>query len=178
MQLAAAGMLEAFGEIVRRHHRPLRAFCARMLGNAGHADDAAQDVLLEVWRSCARYEGQGRLRAFLLTCARNRCLRSARDRPPPRELGDQSAAAPADQLDALLAAERRRRIDRALERLAPKLREAIALRFSGGLEYREIADLIGKPEETIRSRVFLGLKRLRAWLGHEHEDAGRKRSRT
>jgi DNA-directed RNA polymerase specialized sigma24 family protein len=54
-----------------------------------------------------------------------------------------------------------------MHRLSPKLREAIALRFSAGLAYREIAEVIGGREETVRSRVFFGLTRLRALLGDE-----------
>lgn len=166
MQLAAAGMLEAYAEVVRRHQTVVRKFCARMLG-AERADDAAQDVFLEVWRTRDRYDSKGRLRPFLFTCARNRCLRALRDRRPTTELDDNRLVADADQLDALLRAERQRRIDSGLERLSPKLREAIALRFSAGLDYREIAATIRRPEETVRSRIFLALKRLREVLGDD-----------
>ncbi|HXJ23810.1 MAG TPA: sigma factor [Polyangia bacterium] len=65
MTLAAAGILSAFGEIVRRYERPVRALCTKMLASAGAGDDAAQDVFLTVWRTCARYEGRGEFRSFL-----------------------------------------------------------------------------------------------------------------
>jgi len=165
MELSGAGVLAAFEELVRRHQRPVRAFCARMLGDGALAEDAAQDVFLEVWRVRGRYQGQGRLRSFLLTCARNRCLNAARQRRELVPLEEPPVPASADQLDALLAAERRQYLTSVMRRLPPKLHEALALRFAGGLEYDEIARVTGRGEETIRSRVFLGLKRLRALLG-------------
>jgi RNA polymerase sigma-70 factor, ECF subfamily len=171
MQLAATGMLDAFEELVRRYQHPLRMFCGRMLSDGAQASDVAQEVLLEVWRASARYQAQGRFRSFLLTCARNRCLRSVRVRGKTTPLHESPAAARVvagpDQLEAILAVERSRRIDRAMRRLSPKLREAVALRFSAGLAYREIAEVIGHREETVRSRVFFGLKRLRVLLGDE-----------
>jgi RNA polymerase sigma-70 factor (ECF subfamily) len=164
MELTRAGVLAAFEELVRRHHRPVRAFCARMLGDGAQADDAAQEVFLEVWRTSGRYQPQGRLRSYLLACARNRCLKVVRRREPAPPDEPPVAVSP-DQLDSLLAAERRQRLTGVMQRLPPKLHEALALRFASGLEYHEIAQITGRGEETIRSRVFLGLKRLRALLG-------------
>jgi RNA polymerase sigma-70 factor (ECF subfamily) len=169
MRLAASGVLSAFEELVKRHQAAVRAFCRRMLGDGAHADDAAQDVFLELWRTSARYEGQGRLRAFLFTCARNRCLKMRRHTRALPAVDQQGRDLSPDQLEALLAVERRRRLDEFVQRLPPKLREAIALRFAAGLDYREIAAVTGAGEETIRSRVFLGVKRLRALLGEGGE---------
>src|SRR5437763_8946262 len=82
MTLAAAGLLPAFAEIVRRYERQVRALCTKMTGSTGAGDDAAQEVFLEIWRACPRYDGRGHFRAFLFTAARNRCLKASRQRPP------------------------------------------------------------------------------------------------
>ena len=166
MRLAAAGVLEAFSELVRRHERPLRAFCARLLGDCGQGDDAAQEVLLEIWRTRGRYQGQGRFRAFLFAAARNRCSKETRSRRPAaafdeRQLVPRDQVGAVDAVDALLAAERRQRLDRLVRKLPPKLRDAVSLRFWAELEYDEIAEIVRCPEETVRSRVFHGLRRLR-----------------
>jgi RNA polymerase sigma-70 factor (ECF subfamily) len=172
MTLAAAGMLSAFGEIVRRYEGPVRALCAKML-SGGAGDDAAQEVFLEIWRTCARYEGRGDFRAFLFTAVRHRCLKLTRRRGPlvvaleEKETGEAQVtlgAAP-DQIETILADERRQQMDRLVSRLPPKLREAICLRFAAELEYREIAAIVDRSEETVRSRVFAGLRRLRDLIG-------------
>lgn len=167
MTLAAAGLLPAFAEIVARYERQLRALCSKMLGGAAVGDDAAQEVFLDVWRACPRYDGRGQFRSFLFTAARNRCLKASRQRPlvtvPLEESGELPVAVTAapDQIEALLAAERAEQMNRHVSRLPPKLREAIWLRFTAELEYRDIAAIIGRSEEAVRSRVFEGLRRLR-----------------
>ena len=82
MTLAAAGVLAGFAEIVRRYERQVRALCTKMLGSSGAGDDAAQEVFVELWRTCPRYDGRGQFRAFLFTAARNRCRKASRRRSP------------------------------------------------------------------------------------------------
>ena len=171
MTLAAAGVVSGFREIVRRYERQVRALCTKMLGSAGAGDDVAQEVFLEIWRTCPRYEGRGEFRAFLFTAARNRCLNAGRHRSPrtvPLEQGGEVGATTEpgpDQIEALLAAERRQQMDRLVSRLAPKLRDAIRLRFAAELEYREIAAILNRSEAAVRNRVFKGLRRLRDLIG-------------
>lgn len=176
MTLAAAGMLDAFSELVRRHEQALRRFCARMLGAPDVGDDVAQDVFLEIWRTCGRYEGRGHFRAFAFTTARNRCLNEIRARRAPADdsaqppaLAEAGAPASADQVEELLAAERRQHLDRLVSRLPPKLRDAIWLRYSADLDFAEIAAIVKRSEDTVRGRVFRGLKRLRALLDDARE---------
>jgi len=180
MTLAAAGLVEAFSELVRRYERPVRGLCGKILGGRPEGDDVAQEVFLELWRTRGRYEERGRFRAFLFTTARNRCLNEARARATASAADARAGAsaiaahdlAPAvEHIDALLAAERRQQLQRLVQRLPPKLRDAIWLRFSAELEYAEIAAIVHRPEETVRSRVFLALKRLRRLI-----DAGREGS--
>ena len=175
MTLAATGMLAAFGEIVRRYERQVRSLCRKMLGSDAPSDDLAQDVFLEIWRTCARYEGRGQFRSFLFTTARNRCLNATRRRLPtvPLEAAAEAHAAivgAPDQIEALLAAERRQRMDRLVERLTPKLREAIWLRFGAELEYDEIAAVVDRSTEAVRTRVCHGLRRLRQLMGGAGRD--------
>jgi RNA polymerase sigma-70 factor (ECF subfamily) len=166
MTLAATGMLVAFGELVTRYERQVRSLCRKMLGDGAPADDVAQDVFLEIWRTCARYQGRGQFRSFLFTTARNRCLNATRRRLPTvplettAEAHEAIGAAP-DQIEALLAAERRQRLDRLIERLPPKLREAVWLRYGAELEYDEIAAIVDRSTEAVRTRVCHGLRRLR-----------------
>jgi RNA polymerase sigma-70 factor (ECF subfamily) len=79
------------------------------------------------------------------------------------------AAVHHDQLDDLLERERQRLVRTALLALSPKLREAVLLRFDRGLDYAEIAGLAGHSEATVRSRVFLAIRRLREELAGSEE---------
>jgi RNA polymerase sigma-70 factor (ECF subfamily) len=172
MRLAAAGWLPAFSEIVRRHEPRLRGYCARVLGNRAHGDDVAQEVFLEVWRACARYEPRGQLRAYLFRAAHRRCLNELRARREATALDEAALFAEHDQVEALLAAERRQRLERLVAGLPPKLRDAIWLRYGADLGYDEIAAIARRPVETIRSRIFHGLKRLRQSVGATKERSG------
>lgn len=175
MLLAAQDHRRAFEVLARRHLGPLTGFCTKFLGSAGGGEEIAQDTLAAAWTRRARYT-RGRFRVFLFTIARNRCLNRVRGErrrrtwsgPEDEALG---AAVPQgdqpDQLDALLERERLRRMQEALLTLAPKLREAVLLRFDQGLPYAEIARVVRRPEVTVRSRVFHALRRLRLALPEE-----------
>jgi RNA polymerase sigma-70 factor, ECF subfamily len=169
MQLASAGVDEAFAQLLRRHQRYVRAYCARLCGGAGSGDDVAQEVFVELWRRRTEYEPRGRFRSYLFAIAHSRCSNAMRARRPEQELPEQLPL-PGTELDALLEAERMRRMEQKLALLSPKLQQALALRFAAGLEYSEMAVLLGRSQTTIRSRVFHGVLQLRKLL---RKDAGR-----
>ncbi len=142
-----------------------------MTGDPGRAEELAQETWLQIWSARASYQAQGKFAVFLYTAARNRCRNHARD---SRRRGrwvvadggpslDLAARSP-EQLDEVLAEERRRTVNEALAALPEKLREAVVLRFSQGLEYEDMALLLGTGESTLRSRVHHGLKKLRERL--------------
>ncbi|MFO0582649.1 MAG: RNA polymerase sigma factor [Anaeromyxobacter sp.] len=173
MELAAADHPAAFEVLAHRHAARLARYCAKFLGDVRAGEDVAQDVLVEVWRARHRYQGRGRFQVFLLTLARNRCRNAIRDEGRRWTAADGAAATPAlrpddpGQLEELLRLERERKVRAALGLLPEKLREAVLLRFDQGLAYADIARLVHRPEVTVRSRVFHGLKRLRQALGEK-----------
>lgn len=180
MTLVGAGRREAFAVLAGRYLSRLAGYCAKCTGSPRVGEELGQDVLLEVWTRRQAYRSSGRFRTWLFTLARNRCLnhlRSERRRSlwlrssaslDPEAPGPAATLAPG-QVDQLLAAERARHVRTALLGLSPKLREAVLLRFDQGLDYAEIARIVSAPEVTVRSRVFLGLKGLRAVLGDREE---------
>lgn len=178
MALAAADHRRAFELLGARHLGALAGFCAKFLGSRSAGEEVAQDVLVEAWTRRRRYRPEGRFRVFLLSMARSRCLNRLRDdrrrlarAAPIGDEPEESATATADgaQLEAILERERGRRVREAMLELPPKLREAVLLRFDGALDYAEIARIVGRPEVTVRSRVFHALKRLRRALAAEEE---------
>jgi RNA polymerase sigma-70 factor (ECF subfamily) len=178
MALAAADHRRAFELVASRHLGLLAGFCAKFLGSRAAGEEVAQDVLVEAWTGRRAYRPQGRLRVLLLTMARTRCLNRLRDDrrrhargPSLVEVPDEARveASPGGQLDDLLAQERGRQVRAALLELPTPLREALLLRFDHALDYAEISRIVGRPEATVRSRVFNALKRLRRALAVEEE---------
>jgi RNA polymerase sigma-70 factor, ECF subfamily len=161
--LASAGVVEAFASLVERYEVKVRSYCTRWCGATGVGEELAQEVFLDLWRARARYEPRGRFVAYLFALARNRCRTARRADRQELPASDSVELADPDQLDRILAKERRRRLDQRIADLRPKLREAVMLRYLGGLEYDEMARIVGSSENTVRSRVFLGLAELREW---------------
>jgi RNA polymerase sigma-70 factor, ECF subfamily len=175
MSLAAGDHRPAFEVLASRYLGRLASYGAKFLGDPRAGEEVAQEVLLEVWVGRRRYRPQGRFAVFLFRLARNRCLNRMRDDGRRSPLHAASAVDRCDgegderpgQLDVLLERERARCVREALVQLTPKLREAVLLRFDQGLAYAEIAKVVGRSEVTTRSRVFHGLKKLRALLSED-----------
>lgn len=167
MQLASAGVDNAFAELVRRHQREVRGYCCRCCGGTA-GDDVAQEVFLELWRTRERYEPRGRFRSFLYTIVHTRVLNAVQRRPREVELDEKTHFA-GGELDAVLEAERVRRLRLKLARLPHNLQQALLLRFAAGLDYAEMAEVLKRSQSTVRSRVFHGLLRMRKLLRRESE---------
>lgn len=164
MALAAGGNKPAFAVLVNRYLPRVTKFCQRFVGQASMAQELAQEIFLEVWLRRDRYRSQGKFTVFLFVMARTRCLNRVRDegRRDRREqvVQDDVPGAPS-QLDVLLEKERQRRVQAALMGLSVKLREAVLLRFDQGLDYPDVARILGCSESTTRSRVRLAMLALR-----------------
>jgi RNA polymerase sigma-70 factor (ECF subfamily) len=172
MLLASAGRREAFAVLVERYLPRLTSFCGKFVSHARLGEELAQEVLLQAWAQRQRYQPRGRFAPFLFTLAHNLCRNHLRDtlrrgRCEADALPLEPDAPAPTLLDELLERERTRRIHEAVSTLPEKLREAVLLRFDQGLDYADISHILGCREVTARSRVFHGLKRLRASLRAE-----------
>jgi len=167
MLLSTQGLRDAFASLVGRYQVRVRTHCARLTGDRALGDDLAQEIFGDLWRTRERYQPHGRFAVYLFTIARNRCRNAWRDRRPMAPLDEDVAASDPDQLQALLAAERQRRLDKAVLALPEKLREAVLLRFGQALDYPEMAEILKCPQVTVRSRVFLGIRKLRETMQEE-----------
>jgi RNA polymerase sigma-70 factor (ECF subfamily) len=171
MTLARAGSQAAFAQLANRYLPRVTNYCIKVTGDARAGDELAQETFLQLWAHRQRYATTSGFAVYLFTIARNRCRNHGRSwrRRRPFEQDDAApdvdrATADPSQLDALLERERQRDVRAALLRLPDKLREVVILRFDQGLAYPDIAAVIGRPEATVRSRVFLGIRRLRELL--------------
>jgi RNA polymerase sigma-70 factor (ECF subfamily) len=166
MLLSLAGKQEAFACLVRRHQASVRAYCTRVCGALG--DDVAQEVFVAVHRARDSYAPEGRFRSYLFTIAARRCknaLRGVRSRREDLVEVEREEPSSKTGLDLILSEERRRRLHALVASLPEAQRTAIQLRFSAGLDYAEVAEALGCLEPTARTRVHLGISRLRTLLG-------------
>jgi RNA polymerase sigma-70 factor, ECF subfamily len=170
MLLVRGGRGSAFDELVRRHQRRLLGVAARYVQSAGLARDIAQSAFLELYRAAPVYQARGAFTSFLYRILLNQCRMARRSaRAEERryaavalELTD--AADPQTSEAAILARERERDLQRAIDTLSEKLRVVVVLRYSGGLSYQEIAQIVGSPLGTVKRRLFDALAKLRQLL--------------
>ncbi len=151
------GDTQAFGRLIERHQASVARFCLRYTGSAALSRDLTQDVFLTLWDERARYRHQGRLRAYLLTIARFRCLAHAKKhgRLVPYDLDEREGVSGSE--GGLLRAQ----LLRSLRRLEPDFAEVVVLRYLEELELQEIAELVGVPLGTVKSRLHRALAQLR-----------------
>jgi RNA polymerase sigma-70 factor (ECF subfamily) len=148
------------------HHRAMYAAAFRVLGDAGLAQDAVQDVFLRVWRRPGSYDpARGDLGAYLRLMARSRALDLWREGQVRGRAADRAKAL-ADEAhdDEPLFPDRRDAVRAALRRLPEPQREAVVLAYWGGLTAGQIARRTKIPLGTAKSRLRLGLARLREEL--------------
>ena len=167
---AASGDGAALAALYDSHARRVYSLALRILGDEGDAEDVLQEVFTQAWRQARRYdESRGTVAAWLLTMARTRAI----DRLRAREARPDSAAAPLDDAwgdrlaesidpaDALAATRDAERVRGALQQLPVLQRLAIELAYFEGLTQSQIAERLEQPLGTIKTRIRLGLLKLR-----------------
>ena len=167
--LAMSGDAAAFTELVHRRQSWLRNLLRRLARDPTLADDLAQQVLLQAWRSLPRLKSVTAFGAWLRRLAVNAWLADLRATPPPavsieaEELASAAVVVPraCEELD----------LDRALARLAPDVRLCVVLAYSEGMSHGEISAATGLPLGTVKSHVRRGAERLRASL-HGYQASG------
>jgi len=152
-----------------RHHRAAFALAYRILRDAGQAEDVVQEAFLAVWRQAERFQPErGRLRAWLLTIVHHRAITQLRGRPTPGqvvELGEGLVDARQPEVwQQAYTAMRQADVHAALRRLPGDQRRAVELAFFTGLSHREIAERLGLPLGTVKSRTRLAFRKLQTYL--------------
>jgi RNA polymerase sigma-70 factor (ECF subfamily) len=159
----------ALAEVYRRHGGAVYGLAKRVLNNAAEAEDVTQEVFLRLWNQPDRFDpGRGNLRTFLLTQSHARAVDAIRSLNSRRlrEARDARHTATADydmqhEVWDLAVADQ---VSRALGDLPEDERRAIELAYFEGHTYVEVADLLGQPEGTVKSRIRNGMRRMRAVL--------------
>jgi RNA polymerase sigma-70 factor (ECF subfamily) len=161
--------------MVRTHHQRVYGLCYRFTGNGADAEDLTQDVFLKIYSNLGSFDGaRGSLTVWIATMARNllvdnfRRTRNQRatgsldegweqneELRPSRPIDRLTAAGPTPH-EAAVQKELARIVQDALARVSVELREAVILRDLQDLDYKEIAQVLGIPEGTVKSRISRG----------------------
>jgi len=164
----------ALAELYDRFGRPAYGLALRVLRDPSLAQDAVQEAFLAAWRTAASYDARrAKAGTWLLTIVHRRAVdlvrREHRRRGAPREDAPVPAGDATDE--EAWVREQRREVQAALAQLPPDQREALELAYYGGLTQSELAERLGVPLGTIKSRMFAGLSKLRDLL--EDGEGGR-----
>jgi len=157
------GQAEAFEDLVARHERVLFRVAVRMLGNVEDAKDATQTAFVKAFEQLHRYDPKFRFFSWIYRILANECLNQRRSRRTQVEV-DPDLAAPGGPFEALDVVERQRRVQAALQELAPAYREVVVLRHFAELSYEETAAALGIPQKTVKSRLHTARQQLGARL--------------
>ena len=156
----------ALAEAYRRHAGATFGLAKRLLNDHSRAEEVVQEVFVRLWNEPNRYDPErGTLRSFLLAHTHGRSVdmirsdvsRRTREEREAREQADGGYDVAHEVWDLALAGH----VREAMESLQHGERAAIELAYFGGLTYKEVADRLGEPEGTVKSRIRSGLKRLR-----------------
>jgi RNA polymerase sigma-70 factor (ECF subfamily) len=174
--LAARSEQSALAELYDRYGRPAYGLALRVLRDDTLAEDAVQEAFMSLWRTAPRFVPErGKASTWILTLVHRKAVDIVRREQVRRtdalveEAGEQAQGADEEAWLRL----QRERVQNALRQLPDQQREAIELAYYGGFTQSELAERLGQPLGTIKSRMFAGLARLRELL----EEPGRERTR-
>lgn len=181
------GDVEAFRALVRRHQRALYNFALRQVRTPEAAEDIVQDVFVRIVQNVETFKEEARFSTWAYTIARNLCIDHLRkrvhrkhaslDAPAPgaegegegTPLGERVAGSGAGADRTAIGRQLQEHIKAAVEALPEDQREVFLMRQVGELAFKEIAEIVGVSENTVKSRMRYALERLQAALA-EFED--------
>jgi RNA polymerase sigma-70 factor, ECF subfamily len=171
---SVGGDADSFNELILRWERPIYALAYRTIGREEDARDVCQETFLRAYRALPGFRGQAKFSSWLYRIALNLCrdwMRRERRTPvvQPPEDGDlmemAAATEPSESIEDLVARkDLTRSVERAMALLPEEQRTAIVLKEYHGLTFQEIADLVGCPLSTVKTRLYQGLTVLRREL--------------
>lgn len=170
ISLAESGDAEAFAALYDRHGRAAYSLAYRMMGDKQAAEDLVQDVFLKVWRLTGSYRAErGSVRTWILSIVHNRGIDQIRSSASRRRTQDkiEASAAKSQPSEAFSEAWRNTQRDQvrdALTSLPPEQLKILELAYFSGYTHVEISELLDLPLGTVKGRMRLGLKKIKAYF--------------
>ncbi len=171
------GEPEAFNMLVHRWERQIYGLTLRMLGRDEEAKDATQETFLSAYRNLSKFRGEAKFSSWIYRIALNICNTKLRGRSKStfsieeeREAhGFEIAIEEYDLSDDIQREQITLHVRRALQGLPPEMRQIIVMKEYEGLKFHEIAEILGIPLSTVKTRMYTGLTELRKRLAHLRE---------
>ena len=157
----------AFSRLVREHAAVLHGVAARLLPRAADAEDAVQETYLRAWRALDRFRHEARPRTWLFRILLNTCHDRRRRHGLRRREQGAERLQPADPARRTVRRELVDRVLDAVDELPPRQRECLLLRVHAGLEYAEIASLLGIGVGSVKTHLVSGRRTLVRRFGEE-----------
>jgi RNA polymerase sigma-70 factor (ECF subfamily) len=158
---ARRGDVEAYNLLVSRWERRVYSYLVRLVNHREDAMDLSQDVFLKAYQNLGKLDDPARFSSWLFRIAHNEAFSLLRRRRPEGELGE---ACYQDRGPALLPVEMSLAVESALRRLSEDQREAVLLKIYQGFKFEEMAEVLGCPVSTVKSRLYSALEALKAAL--------------
>jgi RNA polymerase sigma-70 factor (ECF subfamily) len=172
----AAGDQVAFAELFDRYGSVALGVAVRVCRDRALAEEVVQEAFLSVWQKAANFDAhRGSVASYLLGAVHNKAVdairheESLRRREDATVVGFTGETGADEVVDAAWLGVRRKEIQTAFAQLSPLQREALELAYFGGLTYVEVAERLGCPVGTAKTRLRDGMIRLRGLLGHLRE---------
>lgn len=162
IQKAGRGGVEAYNLLVSRWEKRVFNYLLRLVGNRDDAFDLTQDTFLKAYQKLSSLEDPGRFAPWLFRIAHNEAYSLLR-RPKPVE-ADAADFEPAPKIGAMLPFEVALAVNTAMQRLSEEQREAVVLKVYQGFKFEEMAEVLGCPISTIKSRLYTALDLLKEAL--------------
>jgi RNA polymerase sigma-70 factor (ECF subfamily) len=184
LSLYTHGELEAMEVLLERYKRPVFSFVLRLIGDRARAEDLLQETFLRLVEHAHTFEGSAKLKTWLFRIARNQCIDESRRRVHRKHpsldapLADDGNAGtlhdrvPSGEVGAdrrTVGTELKQRMSDAIAALPEDQREVFLLRQVQNLQFKEIAEITGVSENTVKSRMRYALERLQGALA-EYQD--------
>jgi RNA polymerase sigma-70 factor (ECF subfamily) len=180
IRLIAGSQPDALGELYDRYSRLVFGMARNALGDQGLAEEITQDVFMRIWNKASTYQAvQGKVVSWIAGITRNRAIDVFRHQ---KSLLDSNSLSleelplfdPPDSLNVEQEIEsklKERRVQQALFRLPKEQRDALALAYFRGYTHEEAAEALGQPLGTVKTRIRLGMQKLREILEDEKSSA-------
>ena len=171
--LVAVEDVRAFEALYRAYHPRLRRFLRGMLRQPALVDEVLDDTMLVAWRKAYTFDASSRVSTWLFAIAYRQALKALRRERPMEDAGEEPHAPSADEPEhALEHRQLRAALDAAVARLSAEHRAVIELAYFQGHGCREIAEIVGCPVATVKTRMFHARRHMKAFL----RDAGAQAS--
>jgi RNA polymerase sigma-70 factor (ECF subfamily) len=167
----ARGDVRAFESLFRRYRPRIRRFLELKTWRPQLIDEILNDTMLVIWRKAGTFNLRSTVSTWILGIALRRGFKANLRSDRAVHLESEACSAGCDLEEQVFRKEVRARLDRALESLSPEQRTVVVLTYFEGCSYREIAELVGCPVATVKTRMFHARRRLKAFLSDRREDA-------